>query len=94
MARFLTTSANGHSAEIDRELKPSKEERAHLADILRRPPTVPINPDDQFMVWRFRYYLAKENASALPKFCKVVDWCGLHFPILFAACRLASSRLC
>ena len=26
------------------------------------------------MVWRFRYYLAKENASALPKFCKVVDW--------------------
>ncbi|XP_057848847.1 phosphatidylinositol 3-kinase, root isoform isoform X1 [Cryptomeria japonica] len=67
LARSLTRGV------IDRELKPSSDERKKISNILKYPPTHTLSGDERQLLWKFRYYLVSDK-RALMKFLRCVEW--------------------
>uniref|UniRef100_A0A0D6QW47 phosphatidylinositol 3-kinase n=2 Tax=Araucaria cunninghamii TaxID=56994 RepID=A0A0D6QW47_ARACU len=67
LARSLTRGV------IDRELKPSSDERKEISKILKYPPTRTLNGEERQLLWNFRYYLVSDK-RALTKFLRCVEW--------------------
>ncbi|KAH7428669.1 hypothetical protein KP509_09G010900 [Ceratopteris richardii] len=62
---------------IDRDLKPSSEERKEIQKILKYPPTWHLSGDERQLLWKFRFSLMSEK-RALTKFLQCVDWTDAH----------------
>jgi len=67
LARSLTRGI------VDRDLKPSSNERKLLQTIIKLPPTRTLEVDEKQLVWKFRFSLMSEK-KALTKFVRSVDW--------------------
>ncbi|KAL6660884.1 hypothetical protein ACP70R_000268 [Stipagrostis hirtigluma subsp. patula] len=67
LARSLTRGI------VDRDLKPSSNERKLLQKIIKFPPTRTLEVDEKQLVWKFRFSLMSEK-KALTKFARSVDW--------------------
>lgn len=67
LARSLTRGI------IDRDLKPSSNERKSIQRILKYPPTRILNGDERQLLWKFRFSLMSEK-RALTKFLRCVEW--------------------
>ncbi|XP_072999990.1 phosphatidylinositol 3-kinase, root isoform [Typha latifolia] len=67
LARSLTRGI------IDRDLKPSSNERRSIQIILKYPPTRTLNGDERQLLWKFRFSLMSEK-KALTKFLRCVEW--------------------
>lgn len=67
LARSLTRGV------IDRDLKPSSNERKELLKILKYPPTRTLRGDERQLLWKFRFSLVSEK-RALTKFLRCVEW--------------------
>ncbi|KAL6644171.1 hypothetical protein ACP70R_015779 [Stipagrostis hirtigluma subsp. patula] len=67
LARSLTRGV------IDRDLKPSSDERKLLQTIIKFPPTRPLREVEKQLMWKFRFSLMSEK-KALTKFVRSVDW--------------------
>ncbi|GJN36589.1 hypothetical protein PR202_gb25465 [Eleusine coracana subsp. coracana] len=67
LARSLTRGI------VDRDLKPSSNERKLLQTIIKFPPTRALEVDEKQLVWKFRFSLMSEK-KALTKFVRSVDW--------------------
>ncbi|CEL55526.1 phosphatidylinositol 3-kinase [Rhizoctonia solani AG-1 IB] len=64
----------GHrGGPLDRELKPDAKTRDELTAIINYPPTQPLTSEDKDLIWKFRFYLARDP-RALTKFLKAVTW--------------------
>ncbi|XP_062191805.1 phosphatidylinositol 3-kinase, root isoform-like isoform X2 [Phragmites australis] len=58
---------------VDKDLKPSSNERKLLQTIIKFPPTRTLEVDEKQLVWKFRFSLMSEK-KALTKFVRSVDW--------------------
>ncbi|KAK8480720.1 hypothetical protein V6N13_090395 [Hibiscus sabdariffa] len=58
---------------IDRDLKPSSNERKIIQRILKYPPTRALSGDERQLLWKFRFSLMSEK-RALTKFLRCVEW--------------------
>ncbi|GAB2280474.1 hypothetical protein Dimus_015102 [Dionaea muscipula] len=67
LARSLTRGI------IDRDLRPSINERKSIQIILKYPPTRTLNGDERQLLWKFRFSLMSEK-KALTKFLRCVEW--------------------
>ncbi|XP_050206335.1 phosphatidylinositol 3-kinase, root isoform [Mercurialis annua] len=67
LARSLTRGI------IDRDLKPSSNERKSIQRILKYPPTRTLSGDERQLLWKFRFSLMSEK-KALTKFLRCVEW--------------------
>ncbi|CAL9082417.1 unnamed protein product [Musa acuminata subsp. burmannicoides] len=67
LARSLTRGI------IDRDLKPSVNERRLIQGILKYPPTRALTGDERQLLWKFRFSLMSEK-KALTKFLRCVEW--------------------
>ncbi|KAI9169947.1 hypothetical protein LWI28_019983 [Acer negundo] len=67
LARSLTRGI------IDRDLKPSSNERKSIQRILKYPPTRTLSGDEKQLLWKFRFSLMSEK-RALTKFLRSVEW--------------------
>ncbi|CAK7328998.1 unnamed protein product [Dovyalis caffra] len=67
LARSLTRGI------IDRDLKPSSNERKSIQRILKYPPTRILSGDERQLLWKFRFSLMSEK-RALTKFLRCVEW--------------------
>lgn len=67
LARSLTRGI------VDRDLKPSSNERKLLQTIIKFPPTRTLEVYEKQLVWKFRFSLMSEK-KALTKFVRSVDW--------------------
>ncbi|GLU21630.1 hypothetical protein SLE2022_377590 [Rubroshorea leprosula] len=67
LARSLTRGI------IDRDLKPSSNERKIIQRILKYPPTRALSGDERQLLWKFRFSLMSEK-RALTKFLRCVEW--------------------
>ncbi|EXB82579.1 Phosphatidylinositol 3-kinase, root isoform [Morus notabilis] len=67
LARSLTRGI------IDRDLKPSSNERKAIQRILKYPPTRTLSGDERQLLWKFRFSLMSEK-RALTKFLRCVEW--------------------
>ena len=72
-SKHLRMTRNRRRGPTDRDLKPNPAIRDQLTLLTQRPPTEALTPDEKDMIWRFRYYLSK-NQRALTKFLRSVDW--------------------
>ncbi|KAL2329320.1 hypothetical protein Fmac_022747 [Flemingia macrophylla] len=66
LARSLTRGV------IDRDLKPSSNERKSIQRILKYPPTRTLSGDERQLLWKFRFSLMSEK-RALQSFCVVLN---------------------
>lgn len=62
---------------IDRDLKPSNNERKSIQRILKYPPTRILSGDEKQLLWKFRFSLMSEK-RALTKFLRCVEWSDLQ----------------
>ncbi|KAJ3694315.1 hypothetical protein LUZ60_009795 [Juncus effusus] len=67
LARSLTRGV------VDRDLKPSINERKTIQWILKYPPTRSLNGEERQLLWKFRFSLMSEK-KALTKFLRCVEW--------------------
>ncbi|CAI0385996.1 unnamed protein product [Linum tenue] len=67
LARSLTRGI------IDKDLKPSNNERKSIQRILKYPPTRYLSGDEKQLLWKFRFSLMTEK-RALTKFLRCVEW--------------------
>ncbi|XP_020525808.1 phosphatidylinositol 3-kinase, root isoform isoform X2 [Amborella trichopoda] len=67
LARSLTRGI------IDRDLKPSSNERKAIQMILKYPPTRTLSGEERQLLWKFRFSLMSEK-RALTKFLRCVEW--------------------
>ncbi|KAF3329023.1 phosphatidylinositol 3-kinase, root isoform isoform X1 [Carex littledalei] len=58
---------------VDRDLKPSINERKLIQKILKYPPTRTLSGEDRQLLWKFRFSLMSEK-KALTKFLRSVEW--------------------
>ncbi|KAJ3700714.1 hypothetical protein LUZ61_004419 [Rhynchospora tenuis] len=58
---------------VDRDLKPSINERKSIQRILKYPPTRTLSGEDRQLLWKFRFSLMSEK-KALTKFLRCVEW--------------------
>lgn len=58
---------------MDRDLKPNPKIRDDLNHIMTYGPMQELNAEEKDLVWKFRYYLARDK-RALTKFVKSVNW--------------------
>eukprot|EP00163_Fabomonas_tropica_P021263 TRINITY_DN3727_c0_g1_i2.p1 TRINITY_DN3727_c0_g1~~TRINITY_DN3727_c0_g1_i2.p1 ORF type:complete len:864 (-),score=149.89 TRINITY_DN3727_c0_g1_i2:265-2856(-) len=58
---------------VDRNLKPSAQDRKEIARIMAASPIKPLSVDDKDILWKYRFSLVHEK-KALTKFLKSVDW--------------------
>ncbi|KIY42834.1 phosphatidylinositol 3-kinase [Fistulina hepatica ATCC 64428] len=61
------------SGPYDRELKPNAGIRDDLSKILEYPPSRHLSSQEKDLIWKFRFYLARDR-RALTKFLKSVRW--------------------
>ncbi|KAF9048681.1 kinase-like domain-containing protein [Panaeolus papilionaceus] len=61
------------SSPYDRELKPNAKIRDELGEILNYPPSQPLSSEEKDLIWKFRFYLARDK-KGLTKFLKSVAW--------------------
>ncbi|KAF8896526.1 putative atypical/PIKK/PI3K protein kinase [Infundibulicybe gibba] len=61
------------SSPYDRELKPNAKIRDELGEILNYAPSQPLNSEEKDLIWKFRFYLARDKRG-LTKFLKSVTW--------------------
>ncbi|KIJ66818.1 hypothetical protein HYDPIDRAFT_26239 [Hydnomerulius pinastri MD-312] len=61
------------SSPYDRELKPNAKIRDELGEILSYAPSQPLNSEEKDLIWKFRFYLARDKRG-LTKFLKSVTW--------------------
>ncbi|KII89648.1 hypothetical protein PLICRDRAFT_158734 [Plicaturopsis crispa FD-325 SS-3] len=61
------------SSPYDRELKPNAQNRDELGEILNYAPSQPLNAEEKDLIWKFRFYLARDKRG-LTKFLKSVTW--------------------
>ncbi|KAG9315154.1 putative atypical/PIKK/PI3K protein kinase [Chiua virens] len=61
------------SSPYDRELKPNAKIRDELGEILSYPPSQPLTSEEKDLIWKFRFYLARDKRG-LTKFLKSVTW--------------------
>ncbi|KAF8150738.1 atypical/PIKK/PI3K protein kinase [Crassisporium funariophilum] len=61
------------SSPYDRELKPNAKIRDELGEILNYSPSQPLTSEEKDMIWKFRFYLARDKRG-LTKFLKSVAW--------------------
>lgn len=61
------------SSPYDRELKPNAKIRDELGEMLNYPPSQPLTSEEKDMIWKFRFYLARDRRG-LTKFLKSVTW--------------------
>ncbi|XP_042441663.1 phosphatidylinositol 3-kinase, root isoform-like [Zingiber officinale] len=71
LARSLTRGI------IDRDLKPSSNERKLIQGILKYPPTRTLTGDERQLLWKFRFSLMLEK-RALTKFLRCVEWSDIQ----------------
>ncbi|XP_026384357.1 phosphatidylinositol 3-kinase, root isoform-like [Papaver somniferum] len=71
LARSLTRGI------IDRDLKPSINERKSIQKVLKYPPTWNLSGDERQLLWKFRFYLMSEK-RALAKFLRCVEWSDIQ----------------
>ncbi|KAK6456022.1 1-phosphatidylinositol 3-kinase [Scheffersomyces xylosifermentans] len=78
----LERAINNNSI-LDKELRPSPEERDKIIKILLKPSNFELTGEDRKLIWRFRYFYSKNNSindetsatrSYLPKFLKSIEW--------------------
>ncbi|KAF9622887.1 hypothetical protein IFM89_035120 [Coptis chinensis] len=62
---------------IDKDLKPSSNERKSIQRILKYPPTRTLSGDERQLLWKFRFSLMSEK-KALTKFLRCVEWSDLQ----------------
>ncbi|KAH6909088.1 atypical/PIKK/PI3K protein kinase [Coprinopsis sp. MPI-PUGE-AT-0042] len=61
------------SSPYDRELKPNAKIRDELTHILSYSPSQPLTSEEKDLIWKFRFYLARDKRG-LTKFLKSVTW--------------------
>ncbi|KAA1468918.1 atypical/PIKK/PI3K protein kinase [Dentipellis sp. KUC8613] len=61
------------SSPYDRELKPNTKIRDELGVILNYAPSQPLTSEEKDLIWKFRFYLARDKRG-LTKFLKSVTW--------------------
>ncbi len=61
------------SGPYDRELKPNAKIRDSIGEILNYAPSQPLNSEEKDLIWKFRFYLARDKRG-LTKFLKSVTW--------------------
>ncbi|KAG6873034.1 hypothetical protein C0995_003790 [Termitomyces sp. Mi166 len=61
------------SSPYDRELKPNAKIRDELGEILNYSPSQPLTSEEKDLIWKFRFYLARDKRG-LTKFLKSVTW--------------------
>ncbi|KAI0523993.1 hypothetical protein KFK09_003357 [Dendrobium nobile] len=71
LARSLTRGI------IDKDLKPSSNERKSIQRILKYPPTRTLAGDERQLLWKFRFSLMSEK-KALTKFLRCVEWSDIQ----------------
>ncbi|TIB65820.1 hypothetical protein E3P78_00336 [Wallemia ichthyophaga] len=72
-AKYRRLIRSHRSGLLDRELKPNPRIRDDLKIILNYPPTKELSPSEKNLMWKFRFYLARDK-RALTKFLKSVTW--------------------
>ncbi|GBL48045.1 hypothetical_protein [Candidozyma auris] len=85
---ILSTSINNNSL-LDKEVKPSPQDRDELGKILRKPSSAPLADHEKRMLWKYRYFFSKNygqedaQTAAVPsqsqrqfltKFLKCFNW--------------------
>ena len=58
---------------MDKDLKPTREQREKLMQILAYPPGQFLSIEEQDLVWKFRFFLS-QHKKALAKFLQCVHW--------------------
>ncbi|KAH0467537.1 hypothetical protein IEQ34_002570 [Dendrobium chrysotoxum] len=71
LARSLTRGI------IDKDLKPSTNERKSIQSILKYPPTRTLAGEERQLLWKFRFSLMSEK-KALTKFLRCVEWSDIQ----------------
>ncbi|KAH0833172.1 kinase-like domain-containing protein [Lanmaoa asiatica] len=61
------------SSPYDRELKPNAKIRDELGEILSYPPSQSLTSEEKDLIWKFRFYLARDKRG-LTKFLRSVTW--------------------
>eukprot|EP00029_Vermamoeba_vermiformis_P011609 TRINITY_DN6432_c0_g1_i1.p1 TRINITY_DN6432_c0_g1~~TRINITY_DN6432_c0_g1_i1.p1 ORF type:complete len:720 (+),score=119.90 TRINITY_DN6432_c0_g1_i1:88-2247(+) len=64
---------SAHRVIFDKDLKPTKDEKAKIDKIIAYPPMKHLSEEEKELIWKFCYYL-QNNPRALMKFVKSVDW--------------------
>ncbi|KAJ8078600.1 Phosphatidylinositol (PI) 3-kinase [Marasmius tenuissimus] len=63
------------SGPYDRDLKPNAKDRDFITQILAYSPSHPLTSEEKDLIWKFRFYLARDKKSkSLTKFLKSVTW--------------------
>ncbi|KAG7092293.1 hypothetical protein E1B28_008655 [Marasmius oreades] len=63
------------SGPYDRDLKPNAKDRDFISQILAYSPSHPLTSEEKDLIWKFRFYLARDKKSqSLTKFLKAVTW--------------------
>lgn len=83
---ILSTSINNNSL-LDKEVKPSPQDRDELGKILRKPLSAVLADNEKRMLWKYRYYFSKNTGDEsqisgplqsqrqfLTKFFKCFNW--------------------
>ncbi|CAF1354755.1 unnamed protein product [Rotaria sp. Silwood1] len=71
-SKHLKLARSGRKA-MDKDLKPSREQRDKLTQILAYPPGQYLSIEEQDLVWKYRFFLS-QHKKALAKFLQCVHW--------------------
>ncbi|CAF1247836.1 unnamed protein product [Adineta steineri] len=71
-SKHLKLSRSARKA-LDKDLKPTSEQRDRLMQILAYPPGQFLSIEEQDLVWKFRFFLS-QHKKALAKFLQCVHW--------------------
>ncbi|CAF0807142.1 unnamed protein product [Didymodactylos carnosus] len=71
-SKHLKLARSGRKA-MDKDLKPTREQRDRLMTILTYPPGQYLSIEEQDLVWKYRFFLSTHK-KALAKFLQCVHW--------------------
>ncbi|CAF1302350.1 unnamed protein product [Adineta steineri] len=71
-SKHLKLARSGRKA-MDKDLKPTREQREKLMQILAYPPGQFLSIEEQDLVWKYRFFLS-QHKKALAKFLQCVHW--------------------
>jgi phosphatidylinositol 3-kinase len=71
-SKHLKLSRSARKA-LDKELKPTAEQRAKFTQIVAYPPGQFLSIEEQDLVWKYRFFLSQDR-KALAKFLQCVHW--------------------
>lgn len=83
--KYHKLERNINNSLLDKESKPSPQLRDDILKILAKPSNLELNDFEKNIIWKFRYYLSRNNVghsesksrattSFLPKFLKSISW--------------------